>query len=61
MFGRPKGRTELIIGGSGPKFCAQRHGNVRFRVAPQKPGEHAEKREFETEQIVSKSCFGVET
>ena len=38
-----KGRTELIIGGSGPKFCAQRHGNVRFCVAPQKLIKNCEK------------------
>ena len=37
MFGCPKGRTELIIGGPGAKNCAEHHGNVRFGVAPQKP------------------------
>ena len=33
----PKGRTELVIGGSGANKCAERHGNMRFAVAPQKP------------------------
>ena len=32
-----KGRTELILRRSGAKKCAERHGNVRFGVAPQKP------------------------
>ena len=36
MFGSSKGRTELSISGSGPKNYAERHGNVRFCVAPQK-------------------------
>ena len=39
----PKGRTELIIGGSGAKNCAEHHGNVRFGVAPQKPTENCKK------------------
>ena len=42
MFGSPKGRTELIIGGSGAKNCAEHHGNVRFGVAPQKPTKNYE-------------------
>ena len=43
MFGSPKGRTELIIGGSGAKNCAEHHGNVRFGVAPQKPTKNCKK------------------
>ena len=43
MFGSPKGRTELNIGGSGAKNCAEHHGNVRFGVAPQKPTKNCKK------------------
>ena len=43
MSGGPKGRTELIIGGSGAKNCAEHHGNVRFCVAPQKPTKNCKK------------------
>ena len=43
VFGSPKGRTELIIGGSGAKNCAEHHGNVRFGVAPQQPTKNCKK------------------
>ena len=39
----PKGRTGLIIGGSGAKNCSEHHGNVRFGVAPQKPTKNYKK------------------
>ena len=42
--GGPKNRTELKIGGSGAKNCAERHENVRFGVAPQKPTKNCKKR-----------------
>ena len=43
MFGSPKGRTELKIGGSGAENCAEHHGNTRFCIAPQKPVKNCEK------------------
>ncbi len=43
MSGGPKSRTELKIGGSGAKNCAEHHGNVRFGVAPQKPTKNCKK------------------
>ena len=46
MLGSPKGRIELKIDGSGPKFCAEHRGNVRFGVAPQKPIIFSEKLKF---------------
>ena len=49
MSGSPKGRTELKICGSGPKNCAEHHGNVRFCVAPQKPIKSCEKPQFQYE------------
>ena len=39
----PKGRTEVIRGGSGPKNRAEHHGNVHFGVAPQKPTKNCKK------------------
>ena len=42
-LGSPKGRTELIVGGSGPKSCAENHDNVHFCVAPQKPTKNCKK------------------
>ena len=43
------GRTELIIGISKAKFCGKSFGEVRFCVAPQKPGTNAENRAFDSE------------
>ena len=37
----PKGRTELKIGPSKAKNCAEFHGNLCFCVAPQKPIKNA--------------------
>ena len=45
------GRTDLIIGQSKAKFCEESAGDVRFCVAPQKPGKSVEKRVFETKKI----------
>ena len=42
------GRTEVIIGASKAKFCRESFGEVRFCIAPQKPGKNDEKRLFET-------------
>ena len=46
----PKGRTELIIGGSGAKFCAEFHGPLRFCVAPQKPMKQRNNMIFKSKQ-----------
>ena len=46
------GRTEVIIGASKAKFCRESFGEVRFCVAPQKPGKHMEKLVFETNKNV---------
>ena len=48
------GRTDLVIGQFKAKFCEESVGNVRFRVAPQKPGKNMEKRMFETKKIGEK-------
>ena len=37
-----KGRNELQISVSGAKNCEEPAGDVRFGVAPQKPGKNAE-------------------
>ena len=52
------GRTDLIIGQSKAKFCEESAGDVRFCVAPQKPGKNVEKRVFET-NIFAKKNFDV--
>ena len=41
------GRTDLIISQSRAKFCEESAGDVRFCVAPQKPGKNMQKRVFE--------------
>ena len=46
------GRTEVIIGESKATFCRKSFGEVRFCIAPQKPGKNDEKRVFETEKNV---------
>ena len=45
------GRTEVIIGASKAKFCRESFGEVRFCVAPQKPGKNREKLVFETKKM----------
>ena len=45
------GRTEVIIGASKAKFCRESFGEVRFCVAPQKPGKNKEKLVFETKKM----------
>ena len=42
------------MGGSGPKNCAEHHGNVRFCVAPQKPTQNFKKHNFFRFRIFSK-------
>ena len=44
------GRTEVIIGASKAKFCRESFGEVRFCVAPQKPGKNRGKLVFETKK-----------
>ena len=43
-------RTDLILGVSRAKKCGESAGDVRFDVAPRKPGKNAEKRVFEAEK-----------
>ena len=45
------GRTEVIIGASKANFCRDSFGEVRFCVAPQKPGKNREKLVFETKKM----------
>ena len=40
VFSMNFGRTEVIIGASKAKFCRESFGEVRFCVAPQKPGKN---------------------
>ena len=54
------GRTDLIIGQSKAKFCEESAGDVRFCVAPQKPGKNVEKRMFETNKFGEQFFFDVE-
>ena len=51
VFSMNFGRTEVIIGASKAKFCRESFGEVRFCVAPQKPGKNKEKLVFETKQM----------
>ena len=53
------GRTEVIIGASKAKFCRESFGEVRFCVAPQKPGKNKGKLVFEKKNVERK-FFGVE-
>ena len=45
------GRTEVIIGASKAKCCWESFGEVRFCVAPQKPGKNRGKLVFETKKM----------
>ena len=60
VFSMNFGRTEVIIGASKAKFCRESFGEVRFCVAPQKPGKNWEKLVFETSKNVEQQIFGVE-
>ena len=51
VFSMNFGRTEVIIGASKAKFCRESFGEVRFCVAPQKPGKNRGKLVFETKQM----------
>ena len=51
VFSMNFGRTEVIIGASKTKFCRESFGEVRFCVAPQKPGKNREKLVFETKKM----------
>ena len=42
VFSMNFGRTEVIIGASKAKNCEESFGEVRFYVAPQKPGKNDE-------------------
>ena len=59
VFSMNFGRTEVIIGASKAKFCRESFGEVRFCVAPQKPGKNMEKLVFETKKYRTTN-FGVE-
>ena len=60
VFSMNFGRTEVIIGASKAKFCRESFGEVRFCVAPQKPGKNRGKLVFETKQM-SNTNFLVST
>ena len=45
------GGTEVIIGASKAKNCEESFGEVRFCVAPQKPGKNREKLVLETKKM----------
>ena len=51
VFSMSFGRTEVIIGASKAKFCRESFGEVRFCVAPQKPGKNSEKLVFGTKKM----------
>ena len=51
VFSMNFGCTEVIIGASKAKFCRESFGEVRFCVAPQKPGKNGEKLVFETKHF----------
>ena len=55
VFSMNFGRTEVIIGASKAKFCRESFGEVRFCVAPQKPGKNREKLVFETIKMSNKT------
>ena len=57
VFSMNFGRTEAIIGASKAKFCRESFGEVRFCVAPQKPGKNREKLVFETKKMSNKKCL----
>ena len=54
VFSMNFGRTEVIIGASKAKFCRESFGEVRFCVAPQKPGKNGEKLVLETKNVEQK-------
>ena len=60
VFSMNFGRTEVIIGASKAKFCRESFGEVRFCVAPQKPGKNRGKLVFETKTNVEQKTFDVE-
>ena len=60
VFSMNFGRTEVIIGASKAKFCRESFGEVRFCVAPQKPGKNRGKLVFETSKMSNKKMLGVE-
>ena len=55
MFSMNFGRIEVIIGASKTKFCRESFGEVRFCVAPQKPGKNREKLVFEINKMSNKN------
>ena len=57
VFSMNFGRTEVIIGASKAKFCRESFGEVRFCVAPQKPGKNMEKLVFETKKMSNKTIL----
>ena len=57
VFSMNFGRTEVIIGASKAKFCRESFGEVRFCVAPQKPGKNKEKLVFETKKMSNKKIL----
>ena len=57
VFSMNFGRNEVIIGASKAKFCRESFGQVRFCVAPQKPGKTMEKLVFETKQMSNKNIL----
>ena len=57
VFSMNFGRTEVIIGASKAKFCRESFGEVRFCVAPQKPGKNREKLVFETKKMSNKNVL----
>ena len=54
VFSMNFGRTEVIIGASKAKFCRESFGEVRFCVAPQKPGKNRGKLVFDTNTSLTK-------
>ncbi len=57
VFSMNFGRTEVIIGASKAKFCRESFGEVRFCVAPQKPGKNREKLVLETKTMSNKKSL----
>ena len=57
VFSMNFGRTEVIIGASKAKFCRESFGEIRFCVAPQKPGKNGEKLVFETKKMSNRKML----
>ena len=57
VFSMNFGRTEVIIGASKAKFCRESFGEVRFCVAPQKPGKNRGKLVFDTKKMSNKKML----